>query len=99
MQIGIARDTLQEDPSLGTKRTELVKLAAKRLTEIRMIVADPANGSLQVTDLGRIAAKYYIRFTSVEIFNKEFRPKMTEADVLSMLSQSTEVRGALNSYI
>lgn len=90
-QSGIARDTLVEDPSLGVKRTELVKLATKRLTETRMVVADPPTGSLQVTDLGRIAAKYYIRFTSIEIFNKEFRPKMTEADVLAMLSQSTEV--------
>jgi antiviral helicase SLH1 len=32
-----------------------------------------------------------IRIESIEVFNKEFKPKMTEADVLAMLSMSTEV--------
>lgn len=56
-----------------------------------MITFDQASSAFTVTDLGRIAAKYYIRHSSIEIFNKEFRPKMTEADVLAMLSMSTEV--------
>lgn len=56
-----------------------------------MIIFDRQSGAFTITDLGRIAAKYYIRYTSIEIFNKEFRPKMTEADVLAMLSMSTEV--------
>ncbi len=56
-----------------------------------MLAFDRQTGSLVVTDLGRIAAKYYIRHKSIEIFNEKFRPKMSEADVLSMLSMSTEV--------
>lgn len=56
-----------------------------------MIIFDRPNGAFTITDLGRIAAKYYIKSTSIEIFNKEFRPKMSEADVLAMLSMSTEV--------
>jgi antiviral helicase SLH1 len=56
-----------------------------------MIRFDETNGSLAISDLGRIAAKYYIRHSSIEIFNKEFRKIMTEADVLAMLSMSTEV--------
>jgi replicative superfamily II helicase len=56
-----------------------------------MITFDQASGAFTITDLGRIAAKYYIRHSSIEIFNKEFKPKMTEADVLAMLSMSTEV--------
>jgi len=61
-----------------------------------MIVYDVHEGSLRITDLGRIAAKYYIRYSSIEIFNKEFRPKMSEADILAMLSMSSEV-GSLPS--
>lgn len=57
-----------------------------------MITYDQGTGAFIITDLGRIAAKYYIRHSSIEIFNKEFKPKMTEADVLAMLSMSTEVR-------
>lgn len=56
-----------------------------------MIAYNTQNGQFHITDLGRIAAKYYIRHTSIEIFNKEFKPKMSEADVLAMLSMSTEV--------
>ncbi|KAF9569347.1 Sec63-domain-containing protein [Agrocybe pediades] len=87
---GIARDSVLDDPQLGGKRNELIITAAQRLAEARMIAYDRQHGSFQITDLGRIAAKYYIRHSSVEIFNKEFRPKMSEADVLAMLSMSTE---------
>lgn len=94
---GIARDATGDDPQLGSKRHELVTLSAQRLAEARMIVFDRTTGMFTITDLGRIAARYYIRHTSIEIFNKEFRPKMSEADVLRMLCMSTEVC-ALRQY-
>ncbi|KAJ7129808.1 Sec63-domain-containing protein [Mycena epipterygia] len=87
---GIARDATGDDPQLGSKRNELVTAAAQKLADAGMIIFDRVSGELLVTDLGRIAAKYYIRHTSIEIFNKEFRQKMSEADVLAMLSMSTE---------
>lgn len=89
--IGLTREQVMEDPYLGTKRTQLVTEAAMRLADARMIAFDRRTGSFVITDLGRIAAKYYIRHASIEIFNKEFRPRMSEADVLAMLSMSTEV--------
>ncbi|GBE79749.1 Putative helicase [Sparassis crispa] len=90
LQYGLSREQVAEDPQLGSKRNQLAIEAANRLAEARMITFDKHTGSFMITDLGRIAAKYYIRHTSVETFNKEFRPKMTEADVLRMLSKSTE---------
>lgn len=89
--IGIAREASGDDPQLGSKRNELVTAAAQKLAGAHMIIFDRSTGSFTITDLGRIAAKYYIRYTSIEIFNKEFRPRMSEADVLRMLSMSTEV--------
>ena len=56
-----------------------------------MITYDTRNGSLVIKDLGRIAARYYIRHSSIEIFNQEMKPRMSHADVLAMLSMSTEV--------
>jgi len=88
---GIAREATGDDPQLGSKRNELVTIAAQKLADARMITFDRVSGTFMITDLGRIAAKYYIRYASIEIFNKEFRPKMSEADVLGMLSMSTEV--------
>ena len=64
-----------------------------------MINYDESTGAFTITDLGRIAAKYYIRYASIEIFNKEFKPKMTEADVLAMLSMSTEVSARIRGIV
>lgn len=83
---------MAEDPYLGAKRNQLVVEAATRLANARMITFDRMSGGFTILDLGRIAAKYYIRHASIEIFNQEFRLKMTEADVLKMLCMSTEVR-------
>jgi len=81
-----------DDPRLGAKRNQLVVNAVNRLVTARMVNWNRETGALQITDLGRIAAKYYIRLASIEIFNQRFRPKMSEADMLTMLSYSTEVR-------
>lgn len=91
MSIGISREAILDDPQLGSKRNELVVHAAQKLADARMIIFDRHTGAFTITDVGRIAAKYYIRSSSIEIFNKEFRPRMSEADVLAMLSMSTEV--------
>ncbi|KAG9014090.1 hypothetical protein FRB90_005597 [Tulasnella sp. 427] len=87
---GIPRDELSNDPQLRNRREEWVVTAAKRLAVANMIQFDPINGHLNITELGNIAAKYYIRLASIEIFNQEFRSNMAEADVLVLLSKSTE---------
>ncbi|KAE9410344.1 Sec63-domain-containing protein [Gymnopus androsaceus JB14] len=87
---GIERNAVLDDPQLGSKRNELVTEAAKRLADARMIEFNLQTGAFSITDLGRIAARYYIQYRSIEIFNEIFRPKMSEADVLTMLSKSCE---------
>lgn len=84
-------DSLIQDPELVTRRRELVEQAAKKLSEARMIEFNQITNTFTITDLGRIAAKYYIRHASVQKFNELFRNKMSEADVLDMISKSTEV--------
>jgi antiviral helicase SLH1 len=70
----------------------MIKSAARKLAQAAMIQYDEGRESFSITDIGRIAAKYYVRHASIEVFQKEFRPRMTEADVLAVLSMSTEVR-------
>ena len=84
-----------DDPQPNGKCRQLVVEAASRLAapDIRMIAFDHTSETLIITELGRIAAKYYIRYASIEIFNQQFQPRMSEADVLAVLSKSTEVRG------
>ncbi|KAH8118593.1 Sec63-domain-containing protein [Phellopilus nigrolimitatus] len=87
---GITYQEVIDDPQLGRKRRELVQSKASQLAEARMIVFDKERDAFAITDLGRIAAKYYIRARTVVVFNEVFRPKMSEADVLLMVCKSTE---------
>lgn len=79
-----------EDPLLGRKRHEIITLAARKLANCQMIVFDENTGYLIPKDLGRISSNFYIKHTSIEIFNTMMKPRMTEADVLSMMSMSSE---------
>ncbi|EJD53558.1 Sec63-domain-containing protein [Auricularia subglabra TFB-10046 SS5] len=87
---GMPHDEPANDPELVQKRNILVTAAARKLAEARMITFDQATGKFTIADLGRIAARYYIRHASIEVFNKELRPVMSEADVLAVVSMSTE---------
>jgi replicative superfamily II helicase len=80
----------QSDPLLGRKRHEIITLAARKLAKCQMIIFDENTGYLLPKDLGRIASNFYIKHTSIEIFNTMMKPRMTEADVLSMMSMSSE---------
>jgi hypothetical protein len=80
------------DPDLTERRHGMIIIAGRKLAAAGMVQFDEAKSTFTITDIGRIAAKYYIRHASIEVFQKEFRPKMTEADVLALLAMSTEVR-------
>lgn len=95
VRTGIPYDELSDDPNLVSRRDVLITAAAKKLAEAKMINFNQSTRVFTITDLGRIAAKYYIRHSSIEVFNREFRSVMTEADVLGMLSMSTEVSFSL----
>ncbi|GAA5908844.1 uncharacterized protein JCM6883_004186 [Sporobolomyces salmoneus] len=87
---GMTADEVMQDPLIGSKRHALISNSAKRLVECQMIKYDPDLGTLTSTDLGRIASRYYIRNDSIEIFNKLFRPAMSEADILGLIASSVE---------
>jgi antiviral helicase SLH1 len=87
----MSNDALRDDRTLNGKRHQLVLAAADSLVEARMIDHAKESGSFTITDLGRIAAKYYIHHKSIMIFNKLLGAHMTEERVLSMVSLSTEV--------
>lgn len=90
MAYGMSHDEVVDDPHLGAKRLSLITGAGKRLVACKMMEMDQETGRMTVTDLGRIAARYYIPWRTIEIFNEKLKPKMTEADVLSVLSLATD---------
>ncbi|CAI5759731.1 unnamed protein product [Candida verbasci] len=84
---------IQEDPMLFEKRRGMIVTCAKRLHKLQMIIFDEDTGSFTPKDLGRIASDFYLLSNSVEIFNQMINPLATEADILSMISMSSEFDG------
>ena len=87
---GMTYDEVADDPHLGAKRQQLINVGVKKLVEAKMVEHDPVTDRLKVTDLGRIAAKYYIGYRTIETFNERMRSNMSEADVLGLLSQAAD---------
>ncbi|CAI2201401.1 9152_t:CDS:2, partial [Funneliformis geosporum] len=44
----------------------------------------------EIQDIGRIASNYYITYKSMEIFNDKLKVQNKEANILSIISQSSE---------
>lgn len=87
---GIDWKELQNDPALAAKRHSMVVAAARRLHQLQMVVFAEATGLFVPKDLGRIASDFYLLNNSVEVFSQMLNPRATEADVLAMLSMSSE---------
>ena len=87
---GIKYQELKEDPTLESKRREIITDAARRLDKARMIRFDESNGFLSCTDLGRTASHFYIKYDTVEIFNDLTKNFMNESEILAMVSQAQE---------
>lgn len=87
---GMTYDEVADDPHLGAKRQVLISGGVKMLVQTKMVEHDPVTDRLQVTDLGRIAAKYYIGYKTIETFNERMRSNMSEADVLGLLAQAAD---------
>lgn len=87
---GITYEDVLDDPSLEQKRRQLITCAAQNLDKAQMIRFNMRTGDLNVTDLGRTASHFYIKYATVEIFNAELQPIMTEPQILSLMSLAQE---------
>jgi len=87
---GMLADEVSDDPQLGARRLIEITNAAKYLVTCKMMQLDAATGQFTITELGRIAAKYYISYKTIEIFNARLKNQMSEADILAVFSQGTD---------
>ena len=90
---GIEWDEVATDPQLYERRKKMIVTAARRLHALQMIVFDEISMHFIAKDLGRVSSDFYLLNESVEIFNQMCDPRATEADVLSMISMSSEFDG------
>ncbi|POR38815.1 Putative helicase mug81 [Tolypocladium paradoxum] len=87
---GIEWAEIRDDPTLVQRRRQLAIQAARTLQQCQMIIFNERTEELRSKDIGRIASQYYIRHTSIQVFNAMMQAHATEADILKMISMSGE---------
>lgn len=89
-QYGYNYADVQADFNLEKKRRELIIRVAMELDKARMIRYNERTQDLHITDLGRTASHFYIKYNTVEVFNELLRPIMSEGDIIAMMSHAQE---------
>ncbi|XP_054270395.1 activating signal cointegrator 1 complex subunit 3 [Macrosteles quadrilineatus] len=94
LHYGISHQQLLEDPNLDIKQRELIENAAQALDKAKMLRFNPRTGDLSVTDLGRTASHYYIKYDTVEVFNEDMNMTsdcvMDDKAIFAMISKAQE---------
>lgn len=62
-------------------RKTLVSDAARELEKSKMARFDEKSGNLYVTELGRVASHFYIKHSSIVMYNDLLKRHMSEAEV------------------
>jgi activating signal cointegrator complex subunit 3 len=90
LSYGMTFEEKFEDPQLDRKRMELVREAAETLDRCMMVRYDRRSGNLAVTDLGRVASHYYIKYGTIEAFNAMLTAHLNDSEALHVLCSSAE---------
>lgn len=87
---GISWEEVSMDSGLDGVRRKLIATAAHELERCKMARYDEKSGNLYVTELGRVASHFYINHGTITTYNELLKPHMSEGDVLSLISKSSE---------
>lgn len=87
---GVSWSEVQFDPFLESKRRSLIVDAANALHQCQMARFDEGSGNIYITELGRVASHFYLKSSSIEVYNKLLKPHMTESDLFGMIALSSE---------
>lgn len=89
---GIPADFRDDDPYLLQKRADIVHTAATILEKCALVKYDRRSGTLQSTELGRIASHYYITPTSMATYNQHLRPSVGLIELFRIFALSDEFK-------
>eukprot|EP00796_Vickermania_ingenoplastis_P004309 gene4310-3124_t len=95
MLYGLKVNSIRKDPELTAARYEMVLTAFQKLAKAGMVRFNEATGSVEATDLGRIASHYYLTHETIGEFNERMRkPDGTWLDSIDMGVAMTIVASA-----
>ena len=87
---GASDAELAADPLLEQRRIDLVHSAATTLDKCALIKYERKSGQFQPTDLGRVAAYYYVSHTTVAVYNDFLKPTLSDIELLRLFSLSKD---------
>lgn len=70
---GLKVSSVRKDPDLGGVRYEMINTAFTDLAIAGMVRFNATIGSVETTDLGRLASHYYLTHVTISIFNEKMR--------------------------
>ncbi|CAL8084433.1 unnamed protein product [Calicophoron daubneyi] len=89
---GVPEGSEKNDRWLEQYRRDLIHTAALELDRCQLVRYDRRVGSLQSTELGRIASHYYLTHTTVLSYNKLLRPGLGEIELFRVFAASSEFK-------
>ncbi|KAK6200925.1 RNA helicase-related protein required for pre-mRNA splicing [Scheffersomyces amazonensis] len=90
--VGANADGDDDDDSLFWKRHDLAHSALTVLHENRLIQydSDSESGNVTPTELGKIASHFYINYKTMNMYNTQLKPWLSEIELLKIFSKSGE---------
>ncbi|KAJ2390085.1 Pre-mRNA splicing [Coemansia sp. RSA 2611] len=88
----VARSELDTDPGLVSRRLALAHAAFIALERASLIRYERRSGRVRATDLGRVAAQYYVDHGSMAAYQNELRADAGDIDLLRAFAASREFR-------
>lgn len=82
----------EHDTVLEQRRVDLIHAAAHVLEKGNLIKYDRKSGTLQPTELGRIASHYYISHSSMATYNMHIQPGISAIEMFRIFALSEEFK-------
>lgn len=89
---GVTPEEAEEDPRLVQKRMDIIHAAASLLDKCHMIEYSKKTGIFKPKDLGRIASHYYIKHSSMAVYNEHLQPLMSNIELMRVFALSDEFK-------
>lgn len=89
---GIATEERNADPTLERRRAELIHAAAGELHRYGLIKYNQKSGEIGGTELGKVAADFYVSHQSMAFYLDRMSPSTTDIDLFRIFSGSSEFR-------
>jgi len=82
----------EDDEALEQKRIDLIHSAAVVLERCGLVKYEKKSGRFQSTELGRIASHYYISHNSMNTYNAQIQPNMSQIEMFRVFALSEEFK-------